>query len=292
MRYFAAVAERGSFTRAAEDLHVAQQAVSQQVKALEEALGVTLLRRTSRQVTLTPEGTVFLADCRTVLDDADRAARRVRAVARGEAGTLRIVYSLVSAFDTMPVLLARMAEDQPLLEIDAREVYGSEVADLLRDDRCDLALAPLTSYPPGIRQQTVRREVVRLAVGAGHRLHGTTEVELGELREERFELWPRDMSPGYYDAIVGACRAAGFQPDIDEHGAGSTVWGYIAQSRGVGLVVSSLIEQLPRGVELIDLAPPRPILTVNAVWREDSDVPAIARVIETARTLARERRWD
>jgi DNA-binding transcriptional LysR family regulator len=292
MRYFAAVAERGSFTRAAEDLHVAQQAVSQQVKALEEALGVTLLRRTSRRVTLTPEGTVFLADCRVVIDGADRAARRVRAVARGEAGALRLVYSLVSAFDTVPVLLGRLAAEHPLLDVDAREVFGSEVADLLRDDRCDLALAPLTSYPRGIRQHTVRREVVRVAVGSRHRLRGCREIELSTLRDERFELWPRDMSPGYYDAIVGACRAAGFEPDIDEHGAGSTVWGYIAQGRGIGLVVSSLIEQLPRGVELVDLAPPRPMLTVNAVWRSDGEAPAIARVLQSAQRLAKERHWS
>jgi DNA-binding transcriptional LysR family regulator len=90
MRYFTAVAERSSFTGAARELHVAQQAVSQQVKALEQLLGVTLLERSSRRVKLTAEGVVFLADCRRVLAGADRAARRVQAAARGEAGTLRL----------------------------------------------------------------------------------------------------------------------------------------------------------------------------------------------------------
>src|SRR5262249_35504098 len=123
MRYFAAVAERGSFTGAAEDLHVAQQAVSQQVKALEQLLGVTLLERTAREVKLTAEGVVFLEDCRRVLDGADRAAERVRAAARGEAGTLRLVYTLVSAFETVPVLLARLEQNVPLLRVEAREVF-------------------------------------------------------------------------------------------------------------------------------------------------------------------------
>src|SRR5262249_17171359 len=103
MRYFAAVAERGSFTGAARELHVAQQAVSQQVKALEQLLGVTLLERSSRRVKLTPEGVVFLADCRRVLAGADRATQRVQAAARGEAGTLHLVYTLVSAFETIPL---------------------------------------------------------------------------------------------------------------------------------------------------------------------------------------------
>jgi DNA-binding transcriptional LysR family regulator len=90
LRTFVAVAERRSFTRAADDLHVAQQAVSQQIKALERSLGVSLLRRTPRRVDLTPERDVFLGDCRRLLASADRAARRVKAAARGEVGTLRL----------------------------------------------------------------------------------------------------------------------------------------------------------------------------------------------------------
>jgi len=292
MRYFKAVAERGSFTEAARELHVAQQAVSQQVKALEQLLGVTLLERSSRRVTLTPEGSVFLADCRRVLAGADRAARRVQAAARGEAGVLRLVYTLVSAFETVPVLLDRLAKDYPLLKVETREVFGCDVAALLRDGDCDLALAPLTTYPEDLGQRTVRREVMRIALGEGHRLAGSEQIELSSLRDETLELWPHEMAPGYYDAVMAACRTAGFEPRIDQHGAGSTVWGYIADGGGVGLVVSSLVEQLPSGVELVDVAPPRPMLTVNAVWRRDSELPTIDRFFESAKALARERNWS
>jgi DNA-binding transcriptional LysR family regulator len=291
MRYFTAVADRGSFTGAARELHVAQQAVSQQVKALEQRLGVTLLERSSRQVKLTPEGVVFLADCRRVLAGADRAARRVQAASRGEAGTFRLAFTLVSAFETVPLLLDRLERDYPLLKVDAREVFGCDVTALLRNGDCDLALAPLTSYPDDIRQRTVRREVVRVAIGEQHRLGDHGQIELAALRDETFELWPQEMAPGYYEAIIAACRSAGFEPNVDQHGAGSTVWGYIAEGRGVGLVVSSLVEQLPRGVKLLDLAPPRPMLTVNAVWRRDQELPAIERLFETAKQLAQERHW-
>ena len=291
MRYFVTVAERGSFTAAAHDLHVAQQAVSQQVKALEKLLGVTLLERSSRRVELTPEGVVFLADCRRVLSGAERAARRVQAAARGEAGTLRLVYTLVSAFETIPVLLARLDKDYPLLKVDAREVFGSDVPALLRDGACDLALAPLTSYPRELRQRTVRREVVRVAIAERHRLADRDQIELASLRDETLELWPLEMAPGYFEAMIAACHTAGFQPKVDQHGAGSTVWGYIAEGRGFGLVVTSLIEQLPRGLKLVDLAPPRPMLTVNAVWRRDQEIPAIERLFETAERLGEERHW-
>ena len=291
MRCFTAVAEQGSFTAAARQLHVTQQAVSQQVKALERLLGVTLLERSSRRVALTPEGVVFLADCRRVLAGVDRAARRVRAAARGEVGTLRLVYTLVSAFETVPVLLARLEKDYPRLKVDVREVFGSDVATLLRDGACDLALAPLTSYPDEIRQRTIRREVVRVAVGESHRFADREQIELAGLRDETLELWPHEMAPGYYDAIIAACRTAGFEPRVDQHGAGSTVWGYIAEGRGVGLVVSSLIEQIPHGIKLVDLAPPRPILTINAVWRQDQDLPMLERFFESVERLAKERHW-
>ena len=292
MRYFAAVAEHGSFTRAADELHVAQQAVSQQIRALEDLLGVRLLERSSRRVALTPAGAVFLADCRRVLAGADRAARRVRAAARGEAGTVRIGYTLPSAYETVPALLSQLERDYPLLRADAREIFGCDVPHLLRDGALDVALAPMTTYPQDLCQRTVRREVMRVVVGEGHRFAGAERLELGRLRDETLELWPHEMAPGYHEAVVAACRAAGFEPAIDQHGAGATVWGYIAQGRGVGLVVSSLAEQLPRGVRLVDLAPPRPMLTINAVWRRHDEVPAVARLLETAERVAGERGWS
>jgi len=265
--------------------------VSQQIKALEKTLGVTLLRRSSKRVELTPAGAVFLADARRLLSSVDRAVRRVQAAARGEVGTLRMAYTLTTAYDTMPVILASLSEALPELKIDAREVFGGDLVDLFDSNRCDIALAPKTSYPQGYRQQAIRHEPLRLAVGERHALVDRTHVELSELRHERFEFWPREMAPGFYDAIEGACRSAGFEPTRDDHVAGSTVWGYITRGRGVALVVSSLIEQLPRGVRLVDLAPPPPLLTITAVWRQGTELPAVDQLVEITTRLARERGW-
>lgn len=291
MRYFVAVAERGSFTRAAADLYVAQQAVSQQVKALESALGVSLLRRNSRQVELTAEGAVFLADCKRILAAADRAVRRVQAAARGEAGEISLAYTLTTAYHTVPTLLARMTQRYPQLKVHDREVFASDIPRMLQAEQCDVALAPATSYPPGLTQRVIRQEPLRLAVGERHPLAAAASVTLSSVAGERFELWPRDMAPGYYDAILAACRAAGFDPELSEHAAGSTVWGFIARGHGVALVVSSLIEQLPRGVRLVDLASPPPPLAIAMVWRDDSRLPALPRLLETASQLSSEQGW-
>ena len=163
LRTFVAVADRRSFTRAADDLHIAQQAVSQQVKALERALGVTLLRRTPRRVQLTAEGAVFLADSRRVLAAADRAARRVKEAASGEVGTLRLAYTLTTVWDTIPKLLSHMGEVHPQLKVEAREVFGADIPELLsasirsRDRTDDL-------IPAGFRPEPSAANPPRLAV--------------------------------------------------------------------------------------------------------------------------------
>src|SRR5215467_4061020 len=191
LRSFVAVAERGSFTRAADDLYVAQQAVSQQVKALEKALGVTLLWRTSRRVELTPAGKVFLADCRRVLSAADRAVRRVQEAARGEVGTVRIVYTLTAAHQTVPALLARLHVRFPQSKAQAREVFAEDIPRLLHADLCDIGLAPATCYPADLRGGVIRGVPRRLAVGEKHALAYCVRMALRDVSAKEVELWRR-----------------------------------------------------------------------------------------------------
>jgi DNA-binding transcriptional LysR family regulator len=290
VRTFVAVAERRSFTRAADDLDLAQQAVSQQIKALEGGLGVALLRRTSRRVELTAEGHVFLADCRRVLAATDLAVRRVRAAARGEIGTLRLAFTLTTVWDTIPRLLRRLNEAHPEISVQAREVLGADVAELLLSERFDLALAPRTSYPPGFQTRTVRREPLRVALSKTDRLARRKRIDLTALSDRSFEVWPRDMAPGFYDLVVGTCQAVGFEPKLDEHAAGNTVWGNLARGQGVALINASLAEQLPPGITLIELARPTASLTLDAVWCRDA-VPLVQRLLEAAVELGRERAW-
>ena len=290
VRTFAAVAERRSFTRAADDLHIAQQAVSQQIKTLERTLGVTLLRRSSRHVELTAEGAVFLADSRRVLAAADRAARRVKAAARGEAGTLRLAYTLTTVWHTIPKLLERLADLAPEVKVEPREVLGADIPELLLAERFDLALAPRTSYPEGFNTRAVRDEPLRVAVSKNDPLARRKRIDLATLTDRRFELWPREMAPGFYDTVVGSCRTAGFEPTLDEQAAGNTVWGNLARGQGVALINASLAEQLPRGITLVPLAEPTATLTYDAVWHL-GDAPLIQRTLEVATQLAEDSHW-
>ena len=291
MRYVVAVADTLSFTRAAERLHLAQQALSQQVKVVEEQLGVQLFARTNRGVEVTAAGQVFVQEARRVLAAADRLGERTQAAARGEAGLVRLAYTLTTVYETLPALAERLAERHPQLRVELREVYGGDVERLLLDARHDMALCPRTAVPDSLRARAVRRERFVVAVGEDHPLASRGPVAVRELRRETLELWPRDMAPGYYDAVVAVCREAGFQPRIDEAGSGSTVWGAIAQGRGVGLVVASLAEQVPRGVVLVALEEPAPRLTIDVVCHGEHDAEAVRRVLEVAAEVGAERGW-
>jgi DNA-binding transcriptional LysR family regulator len=292
MRTFVAVAQRGSFSRAADELHIAQQAVSQQIAALERSLGVRLLHRNARRVELTPEGAVFLADCRRAISAADRAVRRVKAAARGEVGSIRLAYTLTTAFETVPELLGRVGSEHPEVKVDSREVFGGDIADLLLAERSDVALAPATSYPRGFRRQTVRREPMKLGVSDSDPLARAEHVELATVADRSFETWPREMAPGFYDTVVSACRAAGFEPDLDEHATGNAVWGYIARGRGVCLINGSVTMQLPRGIALVDVVEPATTITYDAVWRADCVTPVLQRLLRVAGQLSKESRWS
>jgi DNA-binding transcriptional LysR family regulator len=97
--------------------------------------------------------------------------------------------------------------------------------------------------------------------------------------------------PGYYDAVVGACRAAGFEPRLDERAGGNTVWGYIARGLGVALVNGSLAEQLPSGIRLLEVSNVTPALTIQALWRRDDELPPLDRALDAISRIAARERW-
>jgi DNA-binding transcriptional LysR family regulator len=290
MRYVIAVANARSLSQAAESLGVAQQALSQQVRAVEQQVGVQLFERTNRGVRITAAGEVFVQEARRTLTAADRVTRRTQAASRGEVGALRLAYTLATVYETLPALVDAVAAEQPELKVRPAETFGGDIARLLAEERFDLALAPRSERVAGLVHRAIRREPFVVVVGTEHRLARRRRIRLDELRRETFELWPRDMAPGYYDAVVAACRGAGFEPVVDEQAAGNSVWGDIARGRGVGLVVNSLGTQLPSGLTLVPIDTP-PSLTIDLTWAADRTSPHVLRLLAIAERLARDRGW-
>jgi DNA-binding transcriptional LysR family regulator len=291
MRYVVAVARERNFTHAALQLHVAQQALSQQVRAVETMLGVQLFDRAARPVKLTPAGMVFVQEAKRALSASDRVVERTHAAARGELGTIRLAYTFAIAYETLPAVLEAFAEDTPRVNVVAREMFGADMPLSLREGRLDIALTPRFELGEDLARRSIRRERFIVALPEDHPLATQPRIDLTQLRSETFQIWPPAVSPGFHAAVVAACHTAGFDPQVDETASGSTAWRHIAAGRGVALVVASAVPQLPRGIALAELSAPDTHITLDAVWPRDGDLPAVKRFVDTAIRVAGERGW-
>jgi DNA-binding transcriptional LysR family regulator len=194
LRYFVAVAEELSFTRAAERLYVSQPALSKQVRQLERALRATLLRRDSRGVTLTPAGALLLPQARRLLETWDEAARTAAEAEAQDRRVLRIGLQTSIGRDLYPAVSRRFAELQPGWRLSLRACDWTDPSAGLLDQTSDVALAWL----PVLADLDYRVLLVEprwVALPGGHRLAGREQVDFGELLDEPFVALPPEAGP-------------------------------------------------------------------------------------------------
>jgi len=271
LRYFVAVAEELHFGRAARRLGIAQPPLSQQIRQLEERLGVTLFSRTSRQVALTPAGEALLRGARRTLAEVGLAAAAARRAATGETDALRVAYTDSAALSVLPRAIRRFRSELPSVHLDLVEGSTAAQIDAVARDLVDLAVVRGPVVQPTLRTEVVLREPFLLALPESHPLTRLAAVELGVLGTEPMVLFPRHLAPDFHDTISAMCRAAGFTPLVAYEGAEyQTILSLVAAGLGVSLVPRSVENLQRRGVvyRAIPDAPPR--AEIAAVYRIES----------------------
>lgn len=208
LRAFVAVAEERNFTRAAEKLSYAQQAISKAVAQLELELGVSLLRRTSHDVELTPAGTALLETGRRVLAAADAAFDGAQAVGRGIDGTLHIGCTPAVGPGTRREIRRLLHDKAPKLSIAFREIRPHEVDRVLLDREAGFVLARTHRAHPDLDMLELDATPAWLCVPAGHRLATASAVRLADLDGERLLTWNPVGTP-YTDHLVDQLAKAG-----------------------------------------------------------------------------------
>jgi DNA-binding transcriptional LysR family regulator len=214
LRYFLAVAERLHFTGAAELLHVAQPAVSQQIALLEEEVGATLFERTKRRVQLTPAGHAFRRKAVVALEQAAEAAMDARKIELGEGGNITIGFVSTAALSALPTLLGRLCRRIPAATFELHEMDPVAQLDAMEHHRIDLGLTNVSVDYPGFEATLLSREPMVCALPKGHPLAGRRRVDLKSLEGERLLLPPRHALGNLHDKIVTACHLAGFIPTL------------------------------------------------------------------------------
>ncbi|MEU0468548.1 LysR family transcriptional regulator [Amycolatopsis sp. NPDC006131] len=279
MRYVVAVAETGSFTRAAQRCLVVQSALSHQIARLERELGARLFDRTSRRVRLTAAGAAFLPAARQCLDFAERAAAEVAAAVGEVRGRLSLgVIPTVAAVD-LPAALREFRRRYPQVRVGLRMAASHELVEQVRQGALDLAFLglPVTARPEGVRGHELARDRHVAVVAPGHPLAGRSSVDLATLAAEQFVDFTAG-TPGRAQSDQ-AFAAAGLHREVAfEVTTAELMAGLIREGLGVAMLPSTYAPQLS-GVATVPVtdAPGR---VEHLVWSTAGLTPAAAAFLE------------
>ena len=289
LRYFVAVAEELHFHRAAQRLHISQPPLSQQIRALERELGVTLLLRNRRRVALTAAGEGFLDDARSILAAVDRASERARGIARGSLGTLAIGFVGSAMFSPkLPQILREFRARHPDVELVLRELPTTVQLAALVAGELDVGVirgpVDVTELDGQLELMTIQRERLVAALPADHPLAARRRLRPQDLRGESFVILTRREAPGLYSGLAAAMGEAGGLPDdVLEVAEMQTIISLVAGGFGVSLVPASVGQVDRSGVAFRPIAGPTPTIELEIAWRPGADSPVRDEFLSIAR---------
>jgi len=241
LRYFVAVSEELHFGRAARRLHMTQPPLSDQIRRLEERLGVILLERDRRSVRLTDEGRFFLEEARKILGEVEGSVERLRELQRGFRGTLRIAFVGSSGFVVLPTILRHFRREYPSVKLVLLEMTTAEQQRALPEGTVDVAIGRELSGNPELVETPVARESLVVALPSDHPLARREVVALTDLAGEDFIFQPRSIGLRYHDRLLALCQGAGFSPRIvQEANLLQTHVNLVAAGLGVSLLPGSV----------------------------------------------------
>jgi len=251
LRYFIAVAEERSFSRAAERLHISQPPLSTQIMMLEEELGVRLLDRSNRGVSLTAAGSVFYEEMRAVLARLEQGRTRTQQAGQGHVGTLSIGFVSIADYGILPPALKEFRARFPEVEVHLHELTTDAQIREMRMGRLDLGIALGPIQDADLSFEALLHEELVLAMPVGHRLTKAKGArDLRAFSKENFIVPPRDIAPGLYDLIISRCYASGFVPRITQQARQmQTVISLVSSGMGIALVPSSVQNLKRTGVQ-------------------------------------------
>ncbi|ETX03972.1 LysR substrate-binding domain-containing protein [Candidatus Entotheonella palauensis] len=287
LRYFLVVAEELHFGRAAARLHITQPPLSQQIRQLEDELGVLLFQRTKRRVQLTDAGRAFREAAQQMLEQAEQAVRIAQRVHRGEMGSLTIGFVGSAMAGIFSEIVLAFRNRFPEVELMLLELTTGQLADALRQRRIDAGIL----YPPireeGLVFETLYWESFVVVLPGTHPLAVKRRIPLCALAREKVVMVPRDLAPGEEDDIVTYCQRAGCDPQrLPGATQQLTVIGLVAAGIGLALVPASMQKVGWKGIVYRPVQDRMPRVELAMAWRRD----AMSAAVNAFRDVVREMR--
>jgi len=277
LRCFVAAAEELHFGRAAQRLNMTQSPLSRQIQLLERILGLTLLERTSRTVSLTPAGRVFLIEARRIVRLAESAALSARRVAHGDAGRIAIGFTAVSGYSLIPQIVAQARASLPNIEVELKEMVTTEQVEALLTGLIDLAFV----RPPVDRQEFETRGVVAepllVALPPGDPRQGQPTFRPEDFDGQPLIMYARQGAGYFHDMLVRLFDEGGAAPVYVQHVAQiHSMLGLVRAGIGAAIVPESASGLHFRDVQFRRLVtqPENPV-EMHVAWRRDNANPAL-----------------
>ncbi|MCZ7644404.1 MAG: LysR family transcriptional regulator [Planctomycetota bacterium] len=268
LRYFIEVARVKNFTRAAKNCHIAQPALSMQVRKLEVELGIKLLKRLPRGAELTQEGEVFLPYAERVLNtlnDAQNVAADLNGASRG---VVRIVTLPSACVYVLPPKIAAFKRDHPRVDIVLEESVSANIPNVVLSGAFDLGVTQALEPIGRMRRALMQREELLLAVSEKHPLAAKQEVRLKEAAGETFVVTKKDTE--FRHLAEDLCRRAGFEmgkPFEADHF--DSIQAYCAVGMGVGLIPRTVVlKTLEPAPKYLHITHPKATRSLWVVWPE------------------------
>ncbi len=285
LRYLVALAEEGNFTRAAATAHVAQPALSQQIRRLEDELGLALVERTTRRVALTDAGGMLVVRARRILAELEAAAAELQAVRGMYTGHVSIGAMHTMGPVDLSLALALFSERHPNVQFTVREQSSEEMAEMLRVDELDLAFLSVTerveSHDLGLHR-LVLEELVAL-LPPGHRLARRRRLRMADLADEPFISFRTGAR--LRELLESAGHQAAFEPRVTlESNESQRIRRLVSRGLGVAILPRSDAEGPGAEVAVVALTEPQLERDITLAWREGRrHAPAAAEFLDLAR---------
>jgi DNA-binding transcriptional LysR family regulator len=285
LRYFATVAAEGSFSRAAEKLHIAQPPLSRQVQQLERELGVQLLNR-ARPVTLTEAGRYLFEQARQILNRADEAKAMTRRIAKGLVRQFNVGFVASTLYDALPELIRRFRIAAPGTDIQLVEMITIEQIAALKDGRIDVGFGRLRFDDEAIARQVIREEPLCVAVPLHHPLARARRLRLSRTVGEPLILYPNSPRPSFADQVLSFYADAGIEPTIGlEVREVQTALGLVASGAGICIVPASVRRLGRDDIRYLDLDETTMRTPIIMSYRKNDTSALLAQLLRLAGEL-------
>jgi DNA-binding transcriptional LysR family regulator len=287
LRSFVAVAEDGNISRAAQRLHLTQSALSRQIKALEEDLGVTLLDRGAHSIKLTQEGEVLLREGRQVLERADAAIAKVRAA--GKAVTLRVGYAPSLTVGMLPVAIEAFTQRHPRVRVELQDLSSTEMQAGLEQGSLDVVVTVKPFKPASdAHWEPLHEEAWRVAINRNHPLHAKKTIAPADLDNQRMLLFCQRDYPEYWQRVTAWFKEHGINARVaGEYDGANSLVSAVEAGLGAALVVERMACSFPQRMLLKPIKPePAPVCIAAGLPAARQNDPILRVFVEELKRAA------